>query len=544
MIEDANLENDNLSQKAMIGQLLRWNSKASRIDEPTIIIQVGHVMKNSPYFFDTFTTKDLELISRNIARTGQTEIFRTSSDRENFSFAEWMFSAGRITGVRLIVKSATSERPYIRVCPIDMSTCSKSGDILIESSGGFLSYTPDKPYKIPETIIVGPKLIETAPRAVRKDFKVVTSAALPLLIKITSDPPLVANPGYYHSGRQRDFFEGVASIFNKKIPDPANGITIDSISALFRLVGEETYRPVSQIEIPDIVFPVTIEPRQTLSVKFKVQIPRTEEDQKAGVGWVYTSYVSRFNPLRLKLVVTDIEGEEASLVVEHINRVDKYEQQQKDDLAFFALDDWVQFNRIGCVHVKPTDNPKSVVKIDSADVPMDKLQAIVYQAIKTGETEIEMPFASSYSTGSWRRDVYALVDTSCRRVYAFKIHLESDNKKAACLGYVPCPSYGDVIDETRPITYAREKVRISEGIVPIELPVMVDDDKVDDYVASKSSSTSVGNGSLGSSGSGSSAGGSQMVLVPAELIDRMTNIDANIGRLANAVERLVAILEK
>ena len=60
----------------------------------------------------------------------------------------------------------------------------------------------------------------------------------------------------------------------------------------------------------------------------------------------------------------------------------------------------------------------------------------------------------------------------------------------------------DVLDEIRPIAYAwdSEKVRRAYRLNRI---LLVDDDKMDDVVTHKSSSTSAGNGLVGSSASGS-----------------------------------------
>ena len=53
---------------------------------------------------------------------------------------------------------------------------------------------------------------------------------------------------------------------------------------------------------------------------------------------VYGACMTR--PLRLKLIVTDIEGEEASLVMEHVNRGIELEKEKEGDIAFLFFDDW------------------------------------------------------------------------------------------------------------------------------------------------------------------------------------------------------------
>ena len=165
-VEDTNLETDAV-QKASVGQLLRWVSRGASIKENTLIIIVGRVWYTYPYYFNTFTAKELEDISISVKISKRTLIFRTDKEDSEFAMAEWVLSiSGKITGIRLTAKTATSTNAFVRVCPIDLSTCTKSGDVLNLSEGGMRSYTPASVYALPPTIRYGPTLKDTPTRAV------------------------------------------------------------------------------------------------------------------------------------------------------------------------------------------------------------------------------------------------------------------------------------------------------------------------------------------------------------------------------------------
>ncbi|KAJ3490645.1 hypothetical protein NLJ89_g11417 [Agrocybe chaxingu] len=144
-VEDTNLETDEV-QKASVGQLYRWVSRGARVEENTLLITIGRVWYKYPYYFSTFTAKELEDITKSVRLSRRTLIFRTSADENEYALAEWILSiSGKITGVRLTAKAATSPQPYVRVCPIDLASCTRSGEILTLSEGGMRSYTPASP---------------------------------------------------------------------------------------------------------------------------------------------------------------------------------------------------------------------------------------------------------------------------------------------------------------------------------------------------------------------------------------------------------------
>ncbi|KAG7092999.1 hypothetical protein E1B28_009298 [Marasmius oreades] len=552
--EDTNLETDS-TQFTQVSQLLRWKSKGAVPSEPTILVRVGKLDIKEPYFFGTFTAKDLEVRSQVADITGQNVIFRTDSSETEYAMAEWLMSEslsadGRkyITGIRLTAKAATSLTPFIRVCLIDTQTCTKSGEVMNISEGGLRSFTPLTPYTLPEGRKVSSELYVGQLRPTRSDFKTRTTPNLPIILKELSDPPLSANPRL--ASEIADIFTGAISVFNKHPPGTLNPISIASVDAYFRFVGDENYTPVESLKIlNDSQLPKTIDPRQTWQMNYELRVPRTEEDVKLKVNWWNRAFAARKKPLRLKFVFKDIEDEEASIVVEYVISHYELEKQKPEDIAFFYIDDPIFWERHH-VHVVPRqekrDRKDLVMKICGQEVLVNVLNKVVHSALKSGETEValnrigEVKRKGSLDAWSWK--TWALVDTSCRRVYAFKILITQwvDEEKRtgyACLGYVPCPEYGDVMSETRPVRYALEKVMFPDVVLCPEEEVVLDD-RVDDFVPETAKMAA---GSKSSTLDNSGASQVPMAL-PEEVNQRLASIDNNLERIANAFEQLLDMM--
>jgi hypothetical protein len=538
-IEDHSLVKNDV-QKASVGRLLRWVSRGDLLDEQTIIISVGTVWYSEKYFFDTFTTKDLHAISQVVRMTGNSMIFRTTSDESEYAMAEWVLSSeGTISGVRLTAKAATSSTPFIRVCPIDIATCTQSGDVLALSEGGLRSYKPKTPYTLPETIRISSELADKPIRLTRTDFKTNTSAALPVVIIPTSEPPL--KPNQQFASYNSDNFEGIVSVFNKSPTSSMTPITIASVSASFRLIGEGTYSSVKSFEFLDgVQLPITIEPRQSWSFKFRISVPRSDNDAKLELRWFNRAFIARRRPLRLKLLMKEIEGERCSLVIEHVfDPLYPLEKQKETDLAFFYFDDPELWTRNG-VHVEKGSEKDQIIAFSGSmgdnKIDVTRLQKIVYHAIKTRETEIDLEIGGERGDGAWEWGASALVDLSCNRVYAFKILLKqgrlASRKTMACLGYVLCPEYGDVIDEYRDVQYAVEKVKFPE-LEYLVAQEVVQDDPVDDFISDPQTPLLQPDPETPTVTAIPSA---SRLIVSDDLNVRLASIDSSLARIAAAVE--------
>ncbi|KAF4601724.1 hypothetical protein EYR40_004923 [Pleurotus pulmonarius] len=532
-VEDTNLET-NEKQKAYVGQLLRWASRGERVQDPTLLIRVGSISWKEKYFFHTFTAKELLSLSEVINITHQCTIFRTSSSEKEYAMAEWLLSRdGVINAVRLTAKVETSDLPFVSVCPIDINTCTKSSEIVVLSEGGLRSYTPRGEYRIPPTVRVSATLTEK-PLRVPRTFKTVTSPSLPVVLKVTSDPPLTANAEYARN--DIDYFEGIVSIVNKSPVNGGEPVTLESITATFRLVGDEEYAPVASIKVINEMFPLTVDPRQARPIRFLVEVPRPEADKKMDIRWWNRAYIARSRPLRLKLTVADLEGEEASVVCEYVftpYSLDK-PKPESEEIAFFHFDDDDRCNR-PYIRVSPSTRKDTLLEIDGNEVTTTKLQQIVWSALKSGDSEIELGMGNERAGGDWEWKAWALVDINCRRVYALKVLLNQGPnvsvKKYACLGYVPCPPYGGVLRNTRQIRHATEKV-LMPALSPIQDVNYPTDDALDDYVPPPAATPAPT--------SGGSAGAS--AALPADVSARLTSIDSNLSRIAFSLEKLVEML--
>ncbi|KIK62652.1 hypothetical protein GYMLUDRAFT_507321 [Collybiopsis luxurians FD-317 M1] len=561
-IEDFNFDtSDRIT--ASVGRLLRWKSGGAAPELPTILIRVGEVSISEPYLFKIYTIHDLEVASKVADITHQTVIYRSSHSKEQYAMAEWVLSGGVITGISITLKVSTSPTPFIRFCPIDITTATLSGEVKALSEGGLRSYRPDTPYVLPEMRQVCAALPEKALREVRKDFKTRTSPNLPVMLKVVSNPPLSAEA----SSSGHDYFYGTVSVFNKNSPKSMEPVSISSVSGFYRFIGEETYKPVKSMEMVDrVVLPVSIDPRQNWTFKFCLTVPRSEEELNISTRWVRGSFVARHRPLRIKLVLTDIEEEECSIVLDYVSSGKRKKELEKDDLAYFYVDDPLTWDRYG-VDVLNTRNSVGVqFDVWEGNVASgfsfgeDQMKAVAYKALKTGSSEIDLKIGQNNYTGTskaWSWKTWALVDLSCQRIYAFKVLITKDivgTRGYACLGYVPCPDYGEFFDETRPIQYATEMVQFPDLEPYVAPPPPLLDDQFDDLPVA-SNAAAAGSASLGAI-----IGPAAQLAMPEELNQRLVSIDdrlsklasiddnlstlnQNIARLGASIEQLVEILK-
>ncbi|KAJ3994813.1 hypothetical protein F5050DRAFT_1771633 [Lentinula boryana] len=494
-------------------RLLRWKSRGAQPELPTILIRVGELSISEPYLFKTLNTKDLEVLSKVVDITHQLMIFRIWHSEQEFAMAEWVLSsAGIISGVKITAKAATSDKPYIRFCPIDITSCKLSGDVRSLSEGGFRSYKPETPYILPE-------VQRKAPREVRKDFKTRTTPDLPVVMKPVSDPPL------------SDYFTGTISVFNKHKANSMEPISIASVNIFYRFIGEKTYQPVKSVEILDgVTLPYSIDPRQTLTLRFGAVVLRSEEDVKMDARWWNRAFVARQRPLRFKVVITDMDEEECSLVLDY--------KADKDDIAYFYIDDPLTWKRYGVHIANSSRNGPGAVQIGSDLLNADAMKTIVYKALKTGESEIPLDIGKENDEGkstAWSWKAWALVDLSCRRLYAFKILINKTHSTAqsyACMGYVNCPDYGGFYEESRPIRHAMEVATFPRLPPHVSSPIILDD-QFDVLVPDEGWPLSKISG----------VGPPSQSAISDEVQQRLASIDNILSRLAIAMEQLVEIMK-
>ncbi|KAF8179647.1 hypothetical protein BJ912DRAFT_1145985 [Pholiota molesta] len=530
---DADLETDS-QENASVGQLFGWSREGARVAENTLYIMIGAVWYRGHYFFDTFTTADLRDVNDAIRSSGNTLIFRTSLDAHQYAMGEWVLSdSGRITGIKISAKAATSTHPHVQLCPIDLENCLEDGEVVTISKGGLLSYTPDSPYVLPKPVRVGPALQMEPSRSVRTDFK----AVIP--------PTHLANPNF--SPFDSDSFRGTVSLFNNNVSGSSNSVSITSAWALYRLVGDTEYAPVTKLQLlesVDNLLPITIDPRQSWTIKFEVTIPRTEDDQKLQITWKDRAFLARYRPLRVKLILEDVEGETCSLVLEYVFQPSllTFQKPNSNDIDLLFLDNYITFDR-QTVHVSVASSTAAVITIHGTEITPTMLSMAVFQAIQKDVTELDLGIGQELFPGVWAWSAYVLVDLSCQSVYAFKIILHDGQKfpqkHFGAVYYVPCPSYGEPSGEVRPIKYATETVGLPP-LVDYAAPVFPQDDDLDDV---KQMSPPALNSSSSSS-SAPTTEGIQFESTLAELNARLTSVDANLASINTHLSRIALAFEK
>ncbi|KAF9570356.1 hypothetical protein EC968_001970, partial [Mortierella alpina] len=550
---------------ASVSELVRWRTRHEMITQPMILIRVGFVRYDNPYYFQVFDADLLKTINVAVRENRQTTmIFKTNTGENEYAMAEWILDAttGTICGVRISVKVATSDTATVNEIPIDPETATLSGEVRSISKARFKVYQPMEPYKFPEPVHVGQTLRSTPLREVR-EFKPRTK--LPLMI--IPEAKMVANSRGAYARLNADKFQGTLRIFNKSAPNSQTFVTLASCKAEYRFVGEDTYKEVESLDLGDVKFPTTIEPTQSLDVPFEAIVRRNKAQADLMQSCWDWAMVALHHPIRIRMTFKDIEGEELVFIQEYIHRPSPRMAAKEDkDLLFLHIDDVLDNTRC-TVRVKRATDEEHVLDVNGIKFKDQDLHKIVYKAEQTGVTEVNM---CSRENGSHKWDAWALVDLSCRRVYGIKILLAPGNtrtsKTTAALGYAPCPLYGaddESVLEVRPQRYADEKI-VFPVLEPEDHPVVVVDDDVDDetipvvapvapvapviqaaapvVAMAAATSASVTEALSEVSRNAASLDSAVFAASMSSLERRLESLDTNVARMATALEKLVEIL--
>ncbi|KAI8923792.1 hypothetical protein BC831DRAFT_469285, partial [Entophlyctis helioformis] len=538
---DTDLEDESFSQSATVGRLLRWSTDAAEIDEPLLVISLGPLVPRPGhnYLFEVFTPQQIATDGAE----GQTLIYQTSDGPDSFARAEWILAGSRVSGIRISVKAATSDNPHVQAIRFDAATLSPTASVQTLSRG-FQSFKPTIPYELPATRQVGAPLTSQPSRSVRTDFKSVSSGC-PVKLMMTSSPPLVANPDFASS--DRDNFKGTIAIYNRS----TEPVTIASVTAASRLLGSETYEDVAKLDLVDTRLPLTIEPRTAGSITFLAYVCRTASDTALDLRWWGRAAVARKH----------MDEQEASLVTEYVFTQPTLDAPREDDLGFAFLDDPERFQRFVVRMARPWSSSGSVLQLHGRDYTESDLNRWL---------DLEINHVWDGGVCEW--NAWALVDLACNRVYAFKVLIQQGSlvatKTRATLAYFACPDYGDggVGDavETRPPVLAVEKVGFPD-LEPEPRAEVIWEDPHDDGDAVgldsagsnlgsshppgadgiRSSRTSLAPGPAGRMSTAHAAPfAGQGVPTSASLEARLASLDKSVMRTADALERLVAVLEK
>lgn len=553
-------------QRAQVGRLIRWRTGQEKITTPMMVIHVGCIAFDTPYYFQVFDAESLRSADASVRQTSNTLIFRTAEDDNEYSMAEWTLDdVGSINGVRLSAKVATSDAATVKTVPIDIKMVSLSGEVQMLSDGKFRIYKPAEPYTFPETRYVG-HVARTTPLRERREFKARTK--LPLIVIPQSK--MQANLGDVRKlHTDTDKFQGTLRIFNKAIPSSQIFVMLVSCKAQYRLVGDKDYKDVEFLGFGDTNFPVSVAPTQFLDIPFEVIIRRNaaqaalEEDCR---NW---AMIALHHPVRIRLTFKDIEDEECIFVQEYVHEPSgRTETKDSNDILFLHIDNALNACR-SVMRIKTGDiGSDIIVDVSGTSLSVEDLNRIVYKAEQSGVTEVDLGRGRDFSHLKW--NAWALVDLSCRRVYGFKVLLEEGStrpkKTTAALGYAPCPIYGEGELEVRPIRYAEEKAAFPhlelQDISNVVVDDEVDDDKVDDdkvaitvqeaepviaiaTAASSSITAVISEVSKAASSLDTVVFSSSMATLEKRLESLDNNVaimSTNVARMATALERLADIL--
>ncbi|GJJ72554.1 hypothetical protein EMPS_04912 [Entomortierella parvispora] len=488
-LKDIDLEDEEKHQQARVGQLVRWRTWGDLETKPLLVVTIGRVMSGDSYYLEIFDVAALEEARRKVNQTGQTRIFRNAPEEEtrSFSMGEWILDpeTDQLTGIRLTVKSTTSLTPTICIVPVDPTILKMPPNKrpLFLSKSDWEIFKPDSVYELPETLQLGPAMRETRIREPRAFKTKWSTNKVPLTLLVASE--MVANNNAMIANKEVDRFVGLWRGLNPS----TNPIIIMSAKAEYRLVGDKDYKPVKTLGYwKETKFPLTIKPAEAVDIPFEFTVDKTPEMIARKQVAVNFAHLTVHRPLRVRITLTDIDGNTISLVDEYVHSPRGFQPRGDTDLGFFFVDDVDNCSRIVVRFKPPTDPKKHIITITpgwsmSLHLSEYDLNKIVYKAKKTGVTQAEMDLGYTDLGLSWK--VWALVDLSCSRVYGFKVLVYHGQtfpvKFAASLGYARCPIYGPNDMETRSIRYA-EETEIVASIAPSTPPTVIEDDPYDDDI--------------------------------------------------------------
>ncbi|KAG0252830.1 hypothetical protein BG011_006718 [Mortierella polycephala] len=496
-LQEFDLNKDNTKQIVRIGRQIRRKTWGNLMTLPLLLVNVGHVREDLLYYLETFTAAQLEERRKEVVSTGSRLIFKNAAEDEEgaYSKAEWILDVGtqQFTGIKFEVKVSSSRSATTGIVPLDPQLLNMPEGSSVEylAMRGFEIFLPETPYVFPRTLQLGPTLRETALREVRP-FKSKASSGMPLTLLTVRD--IVANNSQATARIDSDRFLGLWRGLNTSPLTSPKQIVIMNVKAEYRLVGESEYKPAPDFGFRnDVKLPLTIDPSKAIDIPFEMLIHKPAQViKKIKLPAINFAHLTVHHPLRVRITLTDVNGETCSLVQEYVHRVNGIPTREDDLIGYFFVDEVDLCQRHVVTVKEPTGSDKNryVVAIRGHDMynklTVEALHKIVYRAEQTGVTEVDLEFGATNSVMSWK--VWALIDLNCQRVYGFKVLLEQgtgvEERTSATLGYAPCPLYGGPGLRTRPIQYAAEfdVTPVVQHRDDIEVTV---DDTIDDEVTNK-----------------------------------------------------------
>jgi hypothetical protein len=501
-----------------VSRLLRFKSKGAYIgDQPFLLIRVGRVSFQNKYFFHVFTPTDL----LELGKSGKTEIFRTSESQSEYSKAEWIIENGKVQGVKLEAKSATSSNPFLSIIRFNTENFDDDS-VKVEkvSEGGFKVKEPAKPYPtLPEKKYLGFTFNENQLKPQEpRNFK--TGGELPLKIKLEG---IQVNNRSSIGG---DSFAMELSFINTQKDDI---ITICETRIQWKLKGEKEWKKVDNQEVL-LGSSWPCKPLQPIHGAFSVFVNDAEKRSRE-VRMFNKSWIARFKPIRFRFEFEDLSGKKAVQIIEFLNPP-PYIRPPSDDVKLFLYVDDPEFQTRDSLNIYDEDLQNGrVFKINSDTFNVETLNKIVFDA--TSQRQFE-PSIQKYTGDNYKWDAFALIDENCNRIYAVKVIIE--NAFASSIGYYRVPMYSPSEEKAEPKIVDEKLTLPNRDEFKIEIE---DFETGDDGLGIEKKPEPVTILSQTQSAQSIAQNSNVEAILPV-----LISLDSKMDRIATSLEKLVALLSE
>ncbi|KAJ3412192.1 hypothetical protein HDV05_001102 [Chytridiales sp. JEL 0842] len=399
--------------------------------------------------------------------------------------AHWIKSDGKIIGLTMTCRTATSKKPAtteVRFSFTDHQSgpSMDSATVLSVSSFGELKVPNGDLLKAYPTLPLPKALVQSADAtrlnlpALRSpelfESTTISGSSLTLsLHSLKAFQPFQANV---------DRFAATLVVENGSVAP----VIIQKAKGYWRMrtSDNETWH-VARIESVEVasntesfageMLPTTVNVNQKLMVLVQLDLPRGDEGSKAAMVWRDHSFLARLGPVLLDVEFECNDGSAVSLTMEYTHSplftFPEPRPTSSKVLSRITIDNRKTYDRFTLL-VESVDLNSSITATDQADPAILAIHSLssrqfatvrmLRQAVYMVESQPDFNNMEQdvllweESTGgssqddcySWR--VYGLVDTGCRRVYALRVDLQCGGDTGPEVsGFVLVPEYGDAL---------------------------------------------------------------------------------------------------
>ncbi|KAI9209686.1 uncharacterized protein BJ171DRAFT_564217 [Polychytrium aggregatum] len=430
-------------------------------------INDGH---NGRMFFNTFSPSDLEGFDL------RSPITALDVKGGYIAKATWIIENEDIVGIEMTCQTPSASTPAVAQMRFKWpENDSDGGPIMIDqtvvSKPHFGEQKSSGQRQLPDNLTKGPVMHLPVPRAAEKFNS--WSDRSPLRIKVSKTYQT------HDNYRNCDYYG--CEVLNFVNPTDKQ-IGILEVTAFWRvrdtnidpqlIFGEgtteslDTWRQVPAEGIYSEHIPSPVPAQSTLGVKVSARIPTPSGSDKASYEWRNIGFLIRHSPILVDFVFEDLDGNKCGITVEYVcPKMPFVDRISSDTMSFFPVFDMVEWS-VDHIELMHTDvYRKTISEIESGaseitypggdDVIFSiKFRNICYQfrtptlrsyvlrAIKEGNNVISV-------IQEGQAELFAMVDTETRTVYAFRITAESNTNSNVF--YFPIADYGDALLADAPI---------------------------------------------------------------------------------------------